>query len=67
MVRRRPDPDPLALRASAALRAALLRTGRSARGRAVLQAGSVENFVEGVDADYDSIRRMARAADRVRL
>lgn len=50
-----------------ALRAALLRMGRSARGLAVLQAGCMERFVEAVDSDYDPIRRMARAADKVRL
>jgi len=49
------------------LRAALLRMSRSARGRAVLQAGCMERFVEAVDGDYDPIRRMARAAERVRL
>lgn len=50
-----------------ALRAALLRMGRSARGLAALQAGCMERFVEVVDSDYDPIRRMASAADRVRL
>jgi ABC-type phosphate/phosphonate transport system substrate-binding protein len=51
----------------AALRAALLRMGRSVHGRAALQTGCMERFVEAVDGDYDPIRRMAQAADRVRL
>jgi phosphonate transport system substrate-binding protein len=51
----------------AALRAALLRMSRTALGREGLQAGCMERFVEAVDGDYDPIRRMARAAERVRL
>ena len=51
----------------AALRAALLRMGRSAHGRAILQTGRMERFVEAADGDYDPIRRMARAAARVDL
>ena len=50
-----------------AIRAALLRLGQSARGRAALQTGCMERFVEAVDDDYDPIRRMARAAERVVL
>jgi len=65
-----PSPMPpwvVSARVAEPLRATLLGMGRSARGRAVLQAGCRERFVEVLDGDYDPIRRMARAAERVRL
>ncbi len=51
----------------AAVHAALLRMGRNAGGRAILQQAGMERFTEAADRDYDPIRRMARAAERVTL
>jgi phosphonate transport system substrate-binding protein len=49
------------------LRRLLLDMDRQEPGRAVLQSGRLECFVQAQDGDYDPIRRMARKADAVLL
>lgn len=51
----------------AAVRSALLSMSDDARGRAVLASGRVARFVRVSDTDYDPIRSMSKAADRVQI
>jgi phosphonate transport system substrate-binding protein len=56
-------PDDL----QAALRGALLAMASDPRGRGVLASGMASRFAIVADSDYDPIRRMAQAGDRVEL
>jgi phosphonate transport system substrate-binding protein len=47
------------------LRDLLLGMEQSPRGLAILAHGRIERFTESLDSDYDPIRRMAKAAERV--
>lgn len=49
------------------VRCILLAMHQDSLGRDVLESGRIERFAEALDSDYDPIRRMARAADRVAL
>ena len=49
------------------LRGALLGMHHDRRGREILARGHIARFERVVDSDYDSIRRMAREAEPVRL
>ena len=49
------------------VRGSLLAMHQDPLGRDVLASGRIERFAEALDSDYDPIRRMARAAERVAL
>ena len=49
------------------VRCSLLAMHQDPLGRDVLASGRIERFSEALDSDYDPIRRMARAAERVVL
>jgi phosphonate transport system substrate-binding protein len=49
------------------VRCSLLAMHQDSLGRNVLASGRIERFAEALDSDYDPIRRMARAAERVAL
>ncbi len=49
------------------VRSLLLAMHQDSVGRDVLASARLERFAEALDSDYDPIRRMARAADRVAL
>ena len=51
----------------AAVRSALLSMSDDARGRAVLASGRAARFVRVTDTDYNPIRSMTKAADRVQI
>ena len=69
-----PSPMPpwvmarsLPVRLRVALQSALLTIHLDAEGSRALQGWGISHFAAVDDADYDSIRRMASDAERVRL